>query len=221
MPALLIELFLFFLILPALFALELIPFPLLGMFLFTFIWCLSTLLIDATFDRKQLWNQAALRPHLQRILITYGIACAAVLSGIFFYDRKLLFLLARERPLMWVLLMVLYTLCSVYPQEIVYRAFFFHRYKRIFPNRLMMIGASALAFSYMHIVFQNFIAVLLTLPGGILFAKTYKDTRSTFAASFEHTIYGCFIFTAGLYSYFFRFDTSITAALDAILAGSQ
>jgi membrane protease YdiL (CAAX protease family) len=112
--------------------------------------------------------------------------------------------------------MIAYPVCSVYPQELVYRAFFFHRYKGLFPNRLLMIGASALVFSYMHIVFQNSVAVMLTLPGGMLFARTYSDSRSTFAVSFEHALYGCFLLTAGLHSYFLRPDISIIAALNAI-----
>lgn len=218
MPVLLIELLLLFLILPALFALELIPCPLLVLFLLTFMWCLCALLLDKTFDKKQLWNRSALRPQLRRILTTYGIACLTVVSGVFLYDRKLLFILLRERPLLWALLMIFYPLCSVYPQELMYRTFFFHRYKRVFPHPFMMTGASALFFSYMHIVFQNVVAVILTLAGGILFAKTYNATRSTYAASFEHALYGCLLFTAGLHSYFFRLDISIAAAINAISA---
>ena len=214
----LIELLFFFLVLPALFAFNLIPSALLVLFLLAFMLCLGMLFFDKTFDKKQLWNHAALRPHLKRILITYGISCLPVLLGLVLYDRKLLFILVRERPLLWALLMILYPLCSVYPQELVYRAFFFHRYKRFFPSRLMMIGASAMAFSYMHIVFQNVVAVILTLAGGILFARTYNDTRSTCAASFEHALYGCFLFTAGLHSWFFRPAISIVATIDAIFA---
>jgi membrane protease YdiL (CAAX protease family) len=217
MVPLILELIFLFIILPALFAFQFIPFPLLLLFLVTFLWCLGVLLLDQSYDRQQLWNQAALRPHLRRMLITYGIGCVSILAGIILFDRKLLFILVRERPLLWLLLMIVYPVFSVYPQELVYRAFFFHRYKRVFPNRLMMIGASALVFSYMHLVFHNSVAVLLTLAGGILFAGTYSNTRSTFAASFEHALYGCFIFTAGLHSYFLRLDISIIAALDSML----
>jgi membrane protease YdiL (CAAX protease family) len=216
MLPLIIELFFLFIILPALFALQLIPLSPSFLFLVTFFWCLGVLLFDQSFDRQQLWNQAALRPHLRRMLIIYIICCVSVVVGIMLFDRKLLFILVRERPVQWLFLMIVYPVCSVYPQEIMYRAFFFHRYKRFFPNRLAMIGASALAFGYMHIVLQNAIAVTLSLAGGVLFAKTYSVTRSTFAASCEHALYGCFLFTAGLHPYFFRPDISIIAATSAI-----
>ena len=72
-----------------------------------------------------------------------------------------------------------------------------------------MIVASAIVFSYMHIVFQNAVAIVLTLAGGVLFAKTYYETKSTFTASVEHALYGCFVFTAGLHSYFIPFNTWI------------
>ena len=63
---------------------------------------------------------------------------------------------------------------------------------------------SALVFSYGHIVFENSLAVGLSFIGGLLFARTYVSTRSTFAAAFEHALYGCFIFTIGLGQYFYH-----------------
>jgi len=200
--------FLFF-ALPLFCIFKLIPFGIVPFFLITLFWCLCVLLFDRTFDKRQLWNQTALRPHLKRILTTYVIACFVVALVIFLYDKKLLFIYIRKTPLMWIFLMIIYPVFFVYPQEFVYRTFFFHRYKKIFPNHLMMIGASAFVFSYMHIVFQNAVAIVLTLAGGVLFAKTYYETKSTFTASVEHALYGCFVFTAGLHSYFIPFNTWI------------
>lgn len=210
----LIEFVLLFLVLPTLSALELIPFILL--FLITLFWCLCVLLFDRTFDKTQFWNQAAILPQLKRILIIYVLSCLMVSFGIYLYDEKLLFIYVREIPLVWMLLMIIYSLFFVYPQELVYRTFFFHRYKKIFPNHLMMIGASAIVFSYMHIVFQNVVAIGLTLAGGMLFAKTYYESKSTFAASLEHALYGCFVFTAGLHSYFIPFNRWIVDRLFSI-----
>jgi len=205
----LFEFIFLFLVLPTLYAFELIPIGIVQFFLIILSWCLCVLLFDRKFEKKQLWNKTALRPHLKRILITYVITCFIVSLGIFLYDRELLFIYVRKRPLMWLLLMIVYQMFFVYPQELVYRTFFFHRYNSLFPNHLVMIGASAIVFSYMHIVFQNIVAIILTLAGGALFAKTYYETRSTFAASFEHALYGSFVFTAGLYSYFIPFNSWI------------
>jgi len=203
----LIEFVILFLVLPTLSALEIIPFTLL--FLIAFFWCLCVLYVDRTFDRKQLWNQGALRPQLKRILITYGICILIVSSVIYLYDNRLLFFYVRKIPLLWFFLMILYSLLAVYPQELIYRTFFFHRYKRFFQNHVIMIVASAVVFSYMHIVFHNVVAMVLTLVGGVFFATTYFKTRSTFAVSFEHALYGSFVFSVGLHSYFIQLNTRL------------
>jgi membrane protease YdiL (CAAX protease family) len=109
----------------------------------------------------------------------------------------------RERPGLWVLVMVLYPLLSVWPQEMVYRAFIYHRYAPIFGASGGYILASALAFGYMHIIFINPAAVALSVPGGWLFARNYARNRSLALASVEHALYGCLIFTTGLGRFFF------------------
>ena len=100
-------------------------------------------------------------------------------------------------PRFWLLLMLLYPLFSVYPQELLYRTFFFHRYQALFPNPQVMILVNALLFSWMHIVFNSLVAVLYTLIGGLMFAHTYQKTRSLRLVSFEHALYGGLILTIG------------------------
>jgi membrane protease YdiL (CAAX protease family) len=101
-----------------------------------------------------------------------------------------------------------YPIFSVYPQGLIYRAFFFHRYHsllRLDPaaRDWLMILLSAATFALMHILFHNWIALALTFPGGILFARRYIDTRSLCVSSLEHALYGCFLFTIGLGQYFY------------------
>ena len=74
--------------------------------------------------------------------------------------------------------MLLYPALSVVPQELVFRTFFFHRYGRLFGGPWVATAASALAFSWAHVVLLNGLAVVLTLLGGWLFARTYLRTRS-------------------------------------------
>jgi len=100
------------------------------------------------------------------------------------------------------MVMIIYPIYSVLPQGIIHRAFLFHRYRVLFQGWLMIV-ASAAAFSYMHIVFKNPLAMLLTLAGGILFAKTYKDTDSLVISLIEHALYGNFVFTIGLGRYLY------------------
>ncbi len=109
----------------------------------------------------------------------------------------------RERPSLWILVMVLYPVLSVWPQEMIYRAFIYRRYSPLFGTGAGYIFASALAFGYMHIIFVNAISVALSAAGGFLFAGNYARNRSLALVSVEHALYGCLIFTVGLGRFFF------------------
>jgi membrane protease YdiL (CAAX protease family) len=100
--------------------------------------------------------------------------------------------------------MVLYPVLSVYPQGVLYRAFFLHRYAAVFPARWALLLASAVAFGFLHIIFRNSLAVGLTFLGGLLFATRYAETDSLLTSSVEHALYGCWLFTVGLGQYFYH-----------------
>ena len=130
-----------------------------------------------------------------------AVVAAVWLVVYLFYPHRL-FVLPREHPYLWLLFMALYPLFSVYPQELLYRAFFYTRYAALFSERDFMIVASTLCFMLMHIVFDNGIAPLSTLIGGYLFADTYSRTRSLRLVCLEHALYGYVIFTVGLGEFF-------------------
>jgi membrane protease YdiL (CAAX protease family) len=67
-----------------------------------------------------------------------------------------------------------------------------------------MIVASAAAFAFLHIVFRNPLAPALTFAGGLLFAWRYAESGSLAVSSFEHALYGCWLFTVGLGGYFYH-----------------
>lgn len=92
----------------------------------------------------------------------------------------------------------LYAIFSVYPQNIIYRGFLLHRYRPLFKSKVAMILASSAAFAFMHIIFFNWVAIILTLFGGIIFARTYLATNSILIASIEHALYGSLVFLTGL-----------------------
>jgi membrane protease YdiL (CAAX protease family) len=106
--------------------------------------------------------------------------------------------------LFWAVVMVAYPVSSVYPQGLLYRAFFFQRYGGLFKGKWTMIVASAVAFAFLHIIFRNWLAVDLTLAGGLLFAWRYERTGSLAVSSIEHALYGCWLFTVGLGQYFYH-----------------
>ena len=110
--------------------------------------------------------------------------------------------LPREHPILWLAIMVLYPVLSVWPQEVIFRRFLFHRYARVFGETGVVL-ASALAFGFAHVIFLNPIAVTLTTAGGAMFAWNYARERSLYLACMEHALYGCLIFTIGLGQFFY------------------
>ena len=92
----------------------------------------------------------------------------------------------------------MYSFFSVYPQELIYRTFYFQRYEMLFKNRAIFIFVNAVIFSLAHMFLRNSLVLLLTFLGGILFAITFHRTRSTLLVSIEHIIYGSWLFTVGM-----------------------
>lgn len=156
------------------------------------------------FKRLWLWNASALRGHIVTILAPWLGSALVLWLAVRWLAPHLQWEMARRNPALWALVMVLYPILSVYPQGLVYRAFFFTRYAALFPNRWAMIVASAVAFAFLHIIFRNSIAVSLTFCGGLLFAYRYAETGSLMTSSLEHALYGCWLFTVGLGQYFFH-----------------
>jgi membrane protease YdiL (CAAX protease family) len=165
---------------------------------------LVALLTDKSFDRRNLWRGSAVRGELPTILRLFigGVVTLAVLLAIISPDK--FFSLIRQRPAVWAIVMVAYPVLSVYPQELLYRAYFFHRFAPLFRSRLTMILASAVLFCWAHLLFQHWIPLVSTLIGGLIFAWRYDRTRSLAAVSIEHALYGQLIFTIGLGAYFYE-----------------
>jgi len=141
-----------------------------------------------------------LRIVLRRFFLITPLICIFALGV---YPEKL-FDFARREPLTWVLVMLLYPLVSVVVQEIIFRHFFYHRYRRFFKSTAYFILANAAVFSYAHIVFLNPVSLFFTFLGGIIFSITYLRSRSLLLVSLEHALYGDLIFTIGLGSFFYH-----------------
>ena len=163
--------------------------------------CLALLLIDKQFKRVRLWHWSDARTHVKAILLFF-LPWACLLTVVVYLARPELFMRwPIEQPDLWVATLLVYPIISVIPQEIIYRTFFFHRYKPIMPSKYMRWGVSTFAFGLAHLVYGNWIAVVLSWIGGALFGYRYMKTRSTPVVVIEHAVWGCFIFTVGLGSY--------------------
>jgi hypothetical protein len=167
-------------------------------------YALWQLLRDPHFDRTHLWNAGQLTARLPAILAVFGTVAFLLWIGVRRFAPALEFSLVRRRRVLWAVVMLAYPVLSVYPQGLLYRAFFFERYQALFPARWGVILASAAAFGFLHIVFRNRLAPPLTFFGGLLFAWRYGETGSLAASSFEHALYGCWLFTVGLGHFFYE-----------------
>jgi len=159
---------------------------------------------DPTFDSAQLFAWANARAYLAPMLLRDAVCLLLLGFAVRFLAPDLLFSLVKKSPALWVLVMLLYPLLSAYPQELLYRAFFFHRYAPLFGNGWGMLLASALAFGFVHIIFRNNLAVVLCVIGGFLFAFTYQRSGSLLLTCFDHAIFGNFLFTIGLGQFFYH-----------------
>lgn len=106
-----------------------------------------------------------------------------------------------NEPWMWVATLLIYPVVSVIPQEIIFRTYFFHRYKKILPSKYARWALSTFVFGLAHLVYGNWIAVVISWFGGAIFGYRYMQTNSTPVVVIEHAIWGSFLFTIGLGSY--------------------
>lgn len=103
-----------------------------------------------------------------------------------------------HRTGLWAMVMLLYPILSVLPQEMIFRSFFMTRYESLFPNRWVLIGMSGLSFGLSHLILNNWIAPTFSAIGGMIFAHGFSRHRSLKWATIEHAVYGCFVFTIGI-----------------------
>jgi uncharacterized protein len=159
---------------------------------------------DPTFDSRQLFSWGDLHRFLAPLLLRDLVALALLGIAVRVFAPGLLFSFIKRTPLFWAVVMVLYPVLSVYPQELLYRAFFFHRYTPLFGTGVGIVVASALAFGFVHIIFGNWLAVALSFLGGLLFALTYRSSGALLLTCLDHAIFGNFLFTIGLGQFFYH-----------------
>lgn len=199
-----IEFVVLFFVLPAMVALGILDVPFwVGLPAFGAI-CTIMLLLDDRFDRSALWNASGARRGLLPALGLWVFGLVVLSCIVRFLAPERWLDLPSKSPARWLAIMVIYPLASVYLQNIIYRAFVFHRYRNAFRTPEHLVWASALAFGFAHVIFHNWIALALTMAGGLIFAHTYHKHRSLLLCSIEHALYGCTLFTIGLGSYLYH-----------------
>ena len=140
-------------------------------------------------DWRSFWTNTLL--HLM-------VIAAITIAYVWYSDRDQLFYVMLQKWWLWVFILFIYSFFSVYPQELIYRTFFFQRYRSLFPSAKLFVLLNAAVFSLAHIFFRNTLVMILTFIGGVLFALTFQKTRSTLMVTIEHAIYGSWLFTVGM-----------------------
>ncbi len=159
---------------------------------------------DPEFDpRVWDWNRVRDGQWFAR-LVRWGLASAFLAAWLAWKSPEMLFWLPRHRPGFWLAVLVFYALVSVVPQTIVYRVFFFHRYRVLFSSPALAMHSAAAVFAIAHVVFLNPWAVILSWVAGYWFVWTYVRTGSAWAVTLEHILYGWTILTLGWGRWFYH-----------------
>ncbi len=132
-----------------------------------------------------------------QIILNLSLLIVSTTLHLWLTNKSTLFNVVREKPLMWLSFLCIYSFLSVIPQEIIYRSFYFYRYKQLFNNTTVFLFSNALIFSIAHLFFQNILVSGITFIGGLIFAYSYNKTKSLVLVSIEHAIYGCWLYTVG------------------------
>ncbi len=211
-----VEMMLLFVGVPLAFGMRWVPIRfLMPTLLLLFILALGFLLLDASFDRRRLWGWRDAKPQwgpmlkrfavlgpamLGLVLVLRGLGDAGVLVV---HENVQPFALPRRVPWLWVMILCLYPLFSVYPQEVLFRAFFHHRYRGLLLSARARVAVGGLLFGWAHLPFATaepatWVTLPLTVVGGWLFGWTYEKGRGLSGPWLEHALYGGAVFTVGL-----------------------
>ena len=159
-----------------------------------------------------------------KLLARFVGVALVVGAGVYAFLPEQFLSFPRQRPGIFLLVMVLYPLVSALPQEIMFRSFYFVRYKELFRGDAFLAVSSVAVFGLLHLPFPMLvlpapgltvpvlgvqvthipITVALSLVAGYFFTSTYLSSRHLGYTWLEHALYGNFIFAIGLGTFFFR-----------------
>ena len=190
-----IEMFLLFASIPASFLLPMSPYIKLGIGIVGVIYLLWVSIKKEKIPFKSLFKDRGV--DWKSIMLRFVIIAAGSFLFKYYFEREDVFNVVQNNWKIWLIFMGVYIVFSVLPQEFIYRTFFFHRYEKLVQSKWGFILLNAFLFSFAHIWFRSLVVLSFTFIGGILFALTYRKSRSFVAVCVEHTIYGNWLYTVG------------------------
>jgi membrane protease YdiL (CAAX protease family) len=193
----LIELFIIFVLVPISLVIDISIRLQIGMIILGFIYVLIVM-VGVEKTRIHINKHIEWRKFWKLTLIKFIVIACVALLYVSILEPENLFKPVKKDYRIWLLFLGIYSFLSVYPQELIYRTFFFQRYQDLFKNEYVFILVNAALFSLAHLFFRNTMVMIIAFIGGLLFAFTFKKTKSTLLVSIEHAIYGCWLFTVGM-----------------------
>jgi hypothetical protein len=162
------------------------------------------LLWDKSFSLKRELAQGIPARALIAIIALFALVAAALGLWVWRFQPEQFLSFPRTRLAFWAIIMVFYPLLSTFPQELIYRTFYFHRFGALFGGRrVLAIALNGALFGFAHLMFGSWVSVVLSGLLGALLAYRYTRTRTFWAVWLEHALYGDLVFTVGLGRYFF------------------
>ena len=191
------ELTILFVLIPCMLYFDIPGFIKVGFVLIGIAYVIRTVIINQLIIRRSFYT-LPLKSYWKVIVIRFIVLIIFSTILMYFTESEKLFIVIKTNPVMWLMVSIMYSVVSVYPQEFLYRSFFFSRYGLLFKNPYFLIAVNALLFSFAHILFENLFVLIITLIGGVIFAITFFRTRSLLLTSIEHALYGSWLFTVGM-----------------------
>jgi membrane protease YdiL (CAAX protease family) len=193
---LLAELILLFVALPFVLLIP-IPIPVkVGTMLLGVAYVLTVTVKNKLVSRKSLYSWPE-KSYWKYVFLRFVLLVFISTALMYLFEPGKLFIVVKTNIWFWLMLSAFYSIFSVYPQEFLYRSFFFARYRNLVKNPILFIAINAIAFSLAHVGFKNILVLVITFIGGVVFAITYFKTKSLLFTSVEHAIYGSWLFTLG------------------------
>lgn len=196
---LLLELFVLFIITPVLYFFDLIPVNKIIPLAVLFVYCVTILFLYKPVNARRFTVQANWRFIIIRFI---GISLLIFLWIVFFSPNPLLADFRANKQLL--VMTLIYPISSAFPQEVIFREFFFYRYEPLLKSKTQIMIMNVILFSFAHIYFANWTVLIFTLIGGFIFALTYLKTQSLLVVTIEHTLFGVLILSSGLANQFYK-----------------
>ena len=142
-----------------------------------------------------------------RVAAFAGAATALGLVVVLTWRPEAAFEPARSRPWLLAAIVLLYPPLSALPQEVVFRALFFRRYRPVLPRGVgAQLALNAALFAFAHLAYRSWVVAAMTFAGGLAFAHAHRVRGSFPEAVALHAAAGVALLALGLGTWFFLGD---------------